>query len=97
MFNAVMNFGLGADIEALRDTVRRFAAAEIAPRAATWSAVSSSARRSASTRERSASSPRQASTTYELRTAGSVSSRAARAMRDYIATGAAVITNAITP
>ncbi|WP_317616372.1 acyl-CoA dehydrogenase family protein [Paracoccus mutanolyticus] len=29
-----MNFGLGADIEALRDTVRRFAAAEIAPRAA---------------------------------------------------------------
>ena len=34
MFNAVMNFGLGADIEALRDTVRRFAAAEIAPRAA---------------------------------------------------------------
>ncbi len=34
MFNAVMNFGLGEEIEALRDTVRRFAEDEIAPRAA---------------------------------------------------------------
>ena len=34
MFDAVMNFGLGEDIEALRDMVRRFAADEIAPRAA---------------------------------------------------------------
>ncbi len=34
MFDAVMNFGLGEEIEALRATVRRFAADEIAPRAA---------------------------------------------------------------
>ena len=34
MFNAVMNFGLGEEIDALRETVRRFAADEIAPRAA---------------------------------------------------------------
>ena len=34
MFNHVMNFGLSEEIEALRDTVRRFAADEIAPRAA---------------------------------------------------------------
>lgn len=34
MFNASMNFNLGEDIDALRDTVRRFAADEIAPRAA---------------------------------------------------------------
>ena len=34
MFDAVMNFNLGEDIDALRDTVRRFARDEIAPRAA---------------------------------------------------------------
>ena len=34
MFDAVMNFNLGEEIEALRETVRRFAAEEIAPRAA---------------------------------------------------------------
>ena len=34
MFDAVMNFNLGEDIDALRDTVRRFAQDEIAPRAA---------------------------------------------------------------
>ncbi|OXT00787.1 acyl-CoA dehydrogenase [Notoacmeibacter marinus] len=34
MFDQTMNFALGDDIEALRDMVRRFAAAEIAPRAA---------------------------------------------------------------
>jgi len=34
MFDAVMNFNLGEDIDALRDTVRRFAQQEIAPRAA---------------------------------------------------------------
>ncbi|MFA5123741.1 isovaleryl-CoA dehydrogenase [Zavarzinia sp.] len=33
MFDAVMNFGLGEEIDALRATVRRFAAEEIAPRA----------------------------------------------------------------
>ena len=33
MFDAVMNFNLGEDIDALRDTVRRFAQDEIAPRA----------------------------------------------------------------
>lgn len=33
MFNATMNFNLGDDIDALRDTVRRFAEIEIAPRA----------------------------------------------------------------
>ena len=34
MFDSTMRFGLGEEIEALRDTVRRFAAEEIAPRAA---------------------------------------------------------------
>ncbi len=34
MFNSTMNFNLGEDIDALRETVQRFAAAEIAPRAA---------------------------------------------------------------
>ena len=34
MFDAVMNFNLGEEIDALRETVRRFAAQEIAPRAA---------------------------------------------------------------
>ncbi|MEH6360368.1 MAG: acyl-CoA dehydrogenase family protein, partial [Amylibacter sp.] len=34
MFDATMNFNLGEDIDALRETVRRFAADEIAPRAA---------------------------------------------------------------
>ncbi|MEM9707195.1 MAG: isovaleryl-CoA dehydrogenase [Pseudomonadota bacterium] len=33
MFDGGMNFGLGEEIDALRDTVGRFAAAEIAPRA----------------------------------------------------------------
>ena len=33
MFDATMNFNLGEDIDALRETVRRFAADEIAPRA----------------------------------------------------------------
>jgi isovaleryl-CoA dehydrogenase len=33
MFNAVMNFNLGEEIDAIRDTVRRFAREEIAPRA----------------------------------------------------------------
>lgn len=33
MFNATMDFNLGEDIDALRDTVRRFATNEIAPRA----------------------------------------------------------------
>ena len=33
MFNASMNFNLGEEIEAIRDTVRRFASDEIAPRA----------------------------------------------------------------
>ncbi len=34
MFDATMNFNLGEDIDALRETVRRFAMDEIAPRAA---------------------------------------------------------------
>ena len=34
MFDAVMNFNLGEDIDVLRETVRRFAKDEIAPRAA---------------------------------------------------------------
>jgi len=34
MFNQSLNFALGEDIDALQDTVRRFAAEEIAPRAA---------------------------------------------------------------
>ena len=34
MFDAVMNFNLGEEIDALRETVRRFATEEIAPRAA---------------------------------------------------------------
>jgi len=34
MFDASMNFGLGEEIDALRESVRRFAADEIAPRAA---------------------------------------------------------------
>lgn len=34
MYNQVMNFGLGEEIEALRDTVRRFASERIAPIAA---------------------------------------------------------------
>lgn len=34
MFDAVMNFGLDEEVEALRDMVRRFSADEIAPRAA---------------------------------------------------------------
>ena len=34
MFNATLNFGLGEEIDALRETVQRFAADEIAPRAA---------------------------------------------------------------
>ena len=34
MFDAVMNFNLGEEIDALRETVRRFAAEEIAPRGA---------------------------------------------------------------
>ena len=34
MFNASMNFNLGAEIDAIRDTVQRFASEEIAPRAA---------------------------------------------------------------
>lgn len=34
MFNPTMNFNLGEDIDQLRETVRRFAADEIAPRAA---------------------------------------------------------------
>jgi len=34
MFNSTMNFNLGDDIDALRETVQRFAADEIAPRAA---------------------------------------------------------------
>ena len=34
MFDAVMNFGLGEEIEALRRSLRRFCEAEIAPRAA---------------------------------------------------------------
>ena len=33
MFNASMNFGLGEEIDALRDMVQKFAADEIAPRA----------------------------------------------------------------
>ena len=33
MFNASMNFNLGEEIEAIRDTVRRFASEEISPRA----------------------------------------------------------------
>ena len=33
MFNAGMNFGLGEEIDALRDMVQKFAADEIAPRA----------------------------------------------------------------
>ena len=34
MFNATMDFGLGEDIDALRETVRKFALEEIAPKAA---------------------------------------------------------------
>ena len=34
MFDKAMNFALGEDIEALRDTVQRWAAANLAPRAA---------------------------------------------------------------
>ena len=34
MFNATMDFGLGEDIDALRETVRKFAQEEIAPRSA---------------------------------------------------------------
>ena len=34
MYDHSMNFGLGEDIDAMRDMVRRFARAEIAPRAA---------------------------------------------------------------
>ena len=34
MFDAAMSFNLGEEVEALRDMVRRFAAEEIAPRAA---------------------------------------------------------------
>ena len=34
MFNSTMNFNLGDDIDALRETVQRFAADEIAPRPA---------------------------------------------------------------
>lgn len=34
MYDNGINFGLGEDIAALRQTVRRFAAEEIAPRAA---------------------------------------------------------------
>ena len=34
MFDHTMRFGLGEEIDALRETVRRFAAEEIAPRAA---------------------------------------------------------------
>ena len=34
MFNATMDFGLGEDIDALRETVRRFALEEIAPKSA---------------------------------------------------------------
>ena len=34
MFDAVMNFNLGEEIDALRETVKRFAAEEVAPRAA---------------------------------------------------------------
>jgi len=34
MFDAVMNFNLGEDIDALRDTVPAFRSDEIAPRAA---------------------------------------------------------------
>jgi isovaleryl-CoA dehydrogenase len=34
MFNATMNFGLGEDIDALRETVRKFAQEEIAPKSA---------------------------------------------------------------
>ena len=34
MFNHSLNFALGEDIDALQDTVRRFAQDEIAPRAA---------------------------------------------------------------
>ena len=33
MFNASMNFNLGEEIDAIRETVQRFAAEEIAPRA----------------------------------------------------------------
>ncbi len=34
MFNATMDFGLGEDIDALRETVRKFALEEIAPKSA---------------------------------------------------------------
>ena len=34
MFNATMNFGLGEDVDALRETVRKFAQEEIAPKSA---------------------------------------------------------------
>lgn len=34
MYDKAMNFGLGEEVDALRETVRRFAADEIAPLAA---------------------------------------------------------------
>ena len=34
MFNATMDFGLGEDVDALRETVRKFAQEEIAPKSA---------------------------------------------------------------
>ena len=36
MYDAGMSFGLGEDIEALRESVRRFATDRIAPQAALW-------------------------------------------------------------
>ena len=40
MFNATMDFGLGEDIDALRETVRKFALEEIAPKSAEVDTVS---------------------------------------------------------